>query len=235
MKAAMRVFEYLMSHRKEGIHFKRAPTGRRPRDVRDILRMPIQTFVSYDGAHNSRTAHSNPYDQIAHFSKLYDEYNGAIKVISQIQRIGLSSTEAEVAALVKALRCALDTYFILNHVGFTCISKIVASGDNISCKTLCTESSPTQKKRSKHFNMNSAWVRQFTDNDILQLVYTPTEELTANSLTKRVTAREQEWSTDDIRGARHHPTVMSTMKPEPIRASSHMELWPVVPCSASTP
>ena len=225
MKAVMHVFEYLMSHRKEGIHFKRAPPDRRPRDVRHILRLPIQTLISYDGAHNQRTADSNPYDQVAHFSKLYAEYNGAIKVASQIQRIGLSSTEAEVAALVKALRCALDTYFILNHIGFSNISKIVASGDNISCKTLCTESSPTQK-RSKHFNMNAAWVRQFSDdeNEILQLVYTPTGQLTSNSLTKRVTAREQAWSTDDIRGANYHPTVMSTMEQEPIRASSHLAL-----------
>jgi hypothetical protein len=234
MKAVMHVFEYLMSHRKEGLHFRRAPRDRRPRDVRDILNLPVQTLVSYDGAHNPRTAESNPYDQIAQFSKLYAEYNGAIKVISQIQRIGLSSTEAEVAALVKALRCALDTYFILNHIGFTNISRIIAGGDNISCKTLCTESSPTQK-RSKHFNMNSAWVRQFSDNDILQIVYTPTDQLTSNSLTKRVTAKEQAWSTDDIRGARHHPTIMSTIEPVPIKSSNHMELWPVVPCSASTP
>jgi hypothetical protein len=234
MKAIMHVFEYLMSHRKEGLHFRRAPPGRIPKDVRHILRMPIQNLVSYDGAHNPRTADINPYDQIAYVSKLYAEYNGAIKVISQTQHIGLSSTEAEVAALVKAVRCALDTYFILNFLGFSNISKIIASGDNISCKTLCTVSSSMQK-RSKHFNMNAEWVRQLNDEDILQLVYTPTKELPSNSLTKRVTAEEQAWSTDHIRGASHHASVMSIMEPEPIRASRHHKLWPVVPCSASTP
>ena len=190
MKAILHVSEYLMSHRKEGLHFRRAPSEKMPRDVRHILRMPIQNLISYDGAHNPRTADHNPYDQIAYVSKLYAEYNGAIKVASQTQHIGLSSTEAEVATLVKAVRCALDTYFILNHIGFSNISKIIASGDNISCKTLCTESSPTQK-RSKHFNMNAVWVRQFNDEGVLQLVYTPTKELTSNSLTKRVTADEQ--------------------------------------------
>ena len=234
MEAILHVFEYLMSHRKQGLHFRRAPPGKKPRDVRDILRMPIQNLISYDGAHNPRTADLNPYDQIAYVSKLYAEYNGAIKVASQTQHIGLSSTEAEVAALVKAVRCALDTYFILNHIGFRNISKIIASGDNISCKTLCTESSPTQK-RSKHFNMNAVWVRQFHDEDILQLVYTPTKQLTSNALTKRVTEQEQTWSTDHIRGASHHPSVMSIMEPEPIKASSHHKLWPVVPCSSSTP
>ena len=92
-------------------------------------------------------------------SSMHAEYNGAIKVISQTQHIGLSSTEAEVAALVKAVRCALDTYFILNFLGFSNISKIIASGDNISSKTLCTVSSSTQK-RSKHFNMNAVWVAE---------------------------------------------------------------------------
>ena len=84
--------------------------------------------------------------------------NGAIKVASITYHIGLSSTEAEVAALVKGVRCALDTYFIQNHIGFNNISKIIASGGNISCETLCTASSPTQK-RSKHFNMNAVWAR----------------------------------------------------------------------------
>jgi len=34
MKAIMHVFEYLMSHRKEGLHFRRAPPGRIPKDIR---------------------------------------------------------------------------------------------------------------------------------------------------------------------------------------------------------
>ena len=77
MKAIMHVFEYMMSHRKEGLHFRRAPPGRMPKDVRHILCMPIQNLISYDGAHNPRTADINPYDQIAYVSKLYAEYNGA--------------------------------------------------------------------------------------------------------------------------------------------------------------
>ena len=100
------------------------------------------------------------------------------------------------------------------------ISKIIASGDNISCKTLCTESSPTQK-RSKHFNMNAVWVRQFNDEGVLQLVYTPTKELTSNSSIKRVTADDQAWSTDHIRGATHYSSVIPIMETEPIKASSH--------------
>ena len=181
-QAVLHVFEYLVSHKKEGLHFRRAPPDRRPRDIRDILKMPIQNLVSYDGAHNPRTESSNPYDQIAYMSKLYADYNGAIKVASQIQRMGLSSTEAEVAALVKALRCALDTYFILNHIGFSNISKIIASGDNISCKTLCT---------SKHFNMNAVWVRQFNDKDILQLVYTPPGHPTSSQFTDQESNSER--------------------------------------------
>jgi hypothetical protein len=46
MKAILHVFEYLMSHKKQGLHFRRAPPGRIPRDVRDILRMPIQNFIN---------------------------------------------------------------------------------------------------------------------------------------------------------------------------------------------
>ena len=80
--------------------------------------------------------------------------------------------------------------------------------------------------------MHTAWVRDHVSNGIVSQYHTPTDELTANALTKRVASDEQQWAIDDIRGARHHATATSGVTPTPIRRSNHIVLWPVIPCSA---
>ena len=180
----------------------------------------------------SQTVH--PQDQSGYYIKLYSWYTASVECISKTQRITLSSTEAEVASMVLALRSSLDIYFILNAIGFTNICRIIAHGDSASGNVLCTEQTGLQK-RSKHFNKNAAWVRGFVDLHILDIYHTSTNELTSNALTKRVTAAEQQWSTDDIRGLLHHEVPTTHISSVPIRQRDHMELWPVIPCSSMNP
>ena len=105
-----------------------------------VLDMPIPIYLSCDGAHNAMTALVNPQDQPGYYIKLYSWYTASVECISKAQRITLSSTEAEVASMVLALRSALDIYFILNAIGFKTICRIIAHGDSVSGNALCTGS-----------------------------------------------------------------------------------------------
>jgi hypothetical protein len=233
-EAALHIIQYVNGHRKQGLIFRRAPPGHRASRFTDILHMPVAINFCCDGAHNAVTMSDDPKDQSGYFIKIYSWYTAAIECVSKTQRITLSSTEAEVASMVLALRSALDTYFILNAIGFKNICKIIAHGDSASGRTLCVEQTGLQK-RSKHFNKNAAWVRNFVDANVLDIFHTATEELTSNALTKRVTEKEQQWSVNDIRGYQHHRVAATDVQPTPIRRQDHKTLWPVIPCSASTP
>ena len=106
-------------------------------------------------------------------------------------------------------------------------------GDNLSADALCTLSSATSRKASRHFIQNAAFVKQFYDGYLLWVVHTPSKSLVSNALTKRVTAAEQKWSADDIRGYRHHPTDVDSLEHVPIKRSDHYDMWPVIPYSAT--
>ena len=180
---------------------------------------------------NPISGNAAPKDQAGYYEKLYDWDNGSIQAVSKALRISLSSTETEVTALVLALRNSLDTYFVLNWIGFKRICQIISHGDSEPCQQLCTELTASQR-RSRHFNMHTAWVRDHVENDIVCQHHTPTQELSANTLTKRVAADEQQWAIDDIRGANHHVIPASSVEPTPIRRVNHLALWPIIPCSA---
>ena len=173
--AAIHILCYINGHRKQGLIFRRAPEWQRPLRLTDVLDMPISIYFSCDGAHNAITQLVNPQDQSGYYIKLYSWYTASVECISKAQRITLSSTEAEVASMVLALRSSLNIF------------------------------------------------------------HTSTHELTSNALTKRVTAEEQQWSTDDIRGLHHHEVPTTRIRSVPIRRRDHMELWPVIPCSSTNP
>jgi len=228
--AVVHILEYIKGHPKQGIIFRASRNSMQP--LAQILDRPIAILFSHDGAHNPISGNAAPRDQAGYYEKLYDWDNGAIQAVSKALRISLSSTETEVAALVLAMRNSLDTYFVLNWIGFKRIGRIISHGDSTPCQDLCTELTASQR-RSRHFNMHTAWVREFVDNNILSLYHTPTNELTANALTKRVASTEQQWAIDDIRGARHHAVDATRVVPEPIRRTDHTSLWAIISCSAA--
>jgi len=88
--------------------------------------IPIPIYFSCDGAHTAMTELVNSQDQSGYYIKLYSWYTASVVCISTAQRVTLSSTEAEVAYMVLTLRSSLDTYFILNAIGFKTIYRIIA-------------------------------------------------------------------------------------------------------------
>jgi hypothetical protein len=193
-EAVIHILEYINGHPKQGIIHRASREPYLP--LTEILDRPIAILFSHDGAHNPMSGSALPRDQAGYYEKLYDWENGVIQAVSKALRITLSSSETEVACLVLAMRNSLDTYFLLNWIGFKRISRFISHGDNTSCLQLCTELTASQR-RSRHFNMYTAWIREFVDNHILSMYHTSERDLTANALTKRVAATEQQWAADD--------------------------------------
>jgi hypothetical protein len=104
--------------RTQALIFRRATEWQRPLRLTDVLDMPIPIYFSCDGTHNTMKELVYPQDQSGYYIKLYSWYTASVECISTAQRVTLSSTEAEVAYMVLALRSSLDTYFILNAIGF---------------------------------------------------------------------------------------------------------------------
>ena len=74
---------------------------------------------------------------------------------------------------------------------------MILEGDNLSSEALITSTSPTQKK-SKHFSMLCAWIRQFYDGYIMRPIHTPSGlplvvRCTYETFTRRFSCRMQEW------------------------------------------
>jgi hypothetical protein len=127
----------------------------------------------------------------------------------------------------------LDTYFMLNWIGFTNIGQMILEGDNTSNNALCSRVSTNSSKRSRHFIGNAHWILQYCDADLLRIIYTAAADLVSNSLTKRVTEEEQSWSTEDMRGSVRRRSQVDELRHIPIMKSDHLKLWPVIICSAA--
>ena len=121
-----------------------------------------------------------PGDQIGYGIKLFAPYNAVIRAVSKIIKVNLSSTETEVSWAVAAMRDMIDSYFLLNFVGFSNIGQFILESDNLSAETLYTTVSP----KSKHSSIFCAWIHQVYDEYVLWPMHTPSELQSSDILTK---------------------------------------------------
>jgi hypothetical protein len=117
----------------------------------------------------------------------------------------------------------IDSYFLLNFVGFSNIGQFILEGDNLSAEALYTTVSPTQK-RSKHFSMSCAWIRQFYDEYVLWPMHTPSEQLSSDILTKRTPEVQFVRGRNDLLGIAHIQTEVTSLPHIPINRSDHVKL-----------
>ena len=99
------------------------------------------------------------------------------------QTVTLSSCEAEyqgLAAAVEEDQCFLRS--LLCEMGYQQMQATVIGEDNQSCIKLATN--PVMHKRSKHIDTKYHFIREKVDDNSIQLVYTPTNQLAADLLTK---------------------------------------------------
>ena len=229
---AIRIVQYISANPDQALIFYPGPHSPR-HPTHQLLDVPVSIFLSADSSHRKAGRPEEARDQIGYFVKVFSVHNGAIQAVSRVKDTTMSSAEAEISAAVPAICDGLDTYFVLNHIGFRNIGQLILEGDNKSSESLCTLPGSTTRKRSRHFVGSSSWIKQFYDRYLLWLVHTPSSDLASNALTKRVAEDEQRWTSDDMRGCRHRRTEVDTLPHEPIMRSDHMDMWPVVPCSTT--
>lgn len=95
--------------------------------------------------------------------------------------IALSSTEAEYIALSEAAKEAVYVRAVLTELTGQS-NTVTLYSDNQSAAKLATN--PVFHKRSKHVDIRYHYIREAVDNGVITLSYMPTEQMTADVLTK---------------------------------------------------
>ena len=96
--------------------------------------------------------------------------------------VALSSAEAEYQAMAAAVQEAIYLRALLNDFGIPMTKPIDIGEDNQSCIKMCHN--PVMHKRSKHIDTKLHFIRERVENKEVKIHYVPTEEMTADILTK---------------------------------------------------
>ena len=111
--------------------------------------------------------------------------NSGGSVIWQVKKqptVSLSSCDAEYKGLAAAVQEAIFLRGLLRELGYEQFEPTTIGEDNQSCKKLATN--PVLHKRSKHIDTKYHFIRERVDDNSIKLIYTPTEEMAADLLTK---------------------------------------------------
>lgn len=94
----------------------------------------------------------------------------------------LSSTEAEINAVVEGIKEAEWMQVFLRELGFAVDEPIVSEQDNQS--VIAIAANPIHHARIKHIEVKTYYIREKIENKLVKLVYCPTEMMVADLLTK---------------------------------------------------
>ncbi|OAE32324.1 hypothetical protein AXG93_809s1050 [Marchantia polymorpha subsp. ruderalis] len=115
---------------------------------------------------------------------------GTISWISKKQKsVTLSSIEAEYMALSKARAETMWLRELLTDLGFELESTTIFCDNQSAISQI---ENHKYHKRSKHIDIRYHFVRDLVTNNLVKLVYVPTEEMIADVMTKPL-AREKQW------------------------------------------
>jgi len=109
--------------------------------------------------------------------------NGAISWYSKLQKVTLSSTEAEYLAATEAAREIIFLNEILDELGILREKSILFIDNSSTIKQI---KNPVFHKRSKHVKTRYHWIREAVKNGEFEVIWTPTEDMAADFLTKPV-------------------------------------------------
>ena len=96
--------------------------------------------------------------------------------------VALSSAEAEYQAMAAAVQEAIYLRPLLEDFGLAMKKPIDIGEDNQSCIKMCHN--PVMHRRSKHIDTKLHFIRERVENKEVKIHYVPTEEVTADILTK---------------------------------------------------
>ena len=113
----------------------------------------------------------------------FDGNGGAISwEVKKQATVALSTAEAEYQAMAAAVQEAIYLRALLEDFGYPMKKPIDIGEDNQSCIKMCHN--PVMNKRSKHIDTKLHFVRERVENKEIKSHYVPTEEMTADILTK---------------------------------------------------
>ena len=98
------------------------------------------------------------------------------------QTVALSSCEAEYQGLAAAVQEATFLRSLMCDLGYEQTAPTLIGEDNQSCIKLATN--PVMHKRSKHIDTKYHFIRDKIEEQSVELVYTPSDQLAADLLTK---------------------------------------------------
>ena len=104
--------------------------------------------------------------------------------------VALSSTEAEYQAMAAAVQEAIYLRSLMKDFGYPMKEPIYIGEDNQSCIKMCHI--PVMHKRSKHIDTKLHFMRERAENGEVGIHYIPTEDMTADILTKSLPRIEVE-------------------------------------------
>jgi hypothetical protein len=114
--------------------------------------------------------------------------------------VNISSTHAEVDALVEAIKEVLWYRGLLNSLNVNVNKASIIYVDNKPAVTLSAEGN--NLKRSKHFIVKSAYIKELVKNGILNITHIPGKYNHADLLTKALFGESLSYHTDGILGSK---------------------------------
>ena len=96
--------------------------------------------------------------------------------------VALSSTEAEYQAMASAVQEAIYLRALMKDFGYPMKESTYIGEDNQSCIKMCHN--PVMHKRSKHIDTKLHFIRERVENGEVRIHYIPTDDMTADILTK---------------------------------------------------
>ena len=158
-----RVFRYLQQNKSLRLFFQ---------STKNSILVGETTDAHWSGDVNNRRSTTGYYFKL--------EVSGG-SVSWQVKKhptVSLSSCEAVYQGLDAAVQEAIFSRGLFKKLGYEQCKPTTIGEDNQSCIKLANN--PLIHKRSKHFDTKQHFIRERVDDNSIKLIYTPTDEMTAD-------------------------------------------------------
>jgi hypothetical protein len=188
-KAAMRMLQYLRKTYDWGLYYQSASRGdvmifRSDSSASREEGFPGRQFPEgYGPALATDASYGQEHDRKSRSAYAFIVFGCLVSWYSKKQpTTALSSTEAELNALVEGIKEAEWMRMFLQELGFIIDKPIVSSQDNQS--VIAIAENPIHHARIKHMEIKTHYVREKIEDKLVKLVYCPTELMIADVFTK---------------------------------------------------